>query len=456
MMFDTRILTLGIAALIGVFGIGMLIRGLRSVNRNVRSCPKCWYLLGGTTELRCPECGHLARSEHVVMRANRRRGSILLGLFFLIGSIYVVQQADRVRQVINLVPDRVLVMLLPYTSSDSLNNGIHEEVRTRARRGVLTGDAGAALLERIIAGDDSSEPGTLTWDMKYGQLARSLRAGLDEDDPLLKRFDAITPVVMVTAPAKWPPDVPLVVIMEVDRFDSAEQGTAVRITEDSHGEQTFTHNRRNRSRFPLAITMGKPGGKQRISISIDPPSGDADPHEQVLEVEVEPAPELMSALEARDEAAMRDLFTRSVFGFGVSFYEDGEPPWSLRFSPRSTMGGYFSEVLIGLEVDLLHRGTLLRRSLIWWHGDRGRAAWETVFEDRALLEGVAEDLEGWTLRITGRKEIALRALIGTEMPASSWFSGSFEIPFRIQLVPSTVLPREWERDVDDAHGEPPC
>lgn len=459
MNFDPRIIAISIAAIIGAVGAVMLARGLRALNKGVRSCPRCHHLLSGTKGLRCPECGHLARNEHALLRANRRRFPALVGLLLLIGSIFLVQRLDQAQQMFALVPDRFLVMLLPYASATMNDDGIHAELHDRARSGVLDTGGRERLLERIISGDGSATPGTEEWELKYAPLAFALRSGLYADDPLHERFAEITPLVKMNAPDEWPPGTPAVILIDVIRFDSNEEGARVWIKGLPGGPRLFMHHRLNRSGFPLALTLEEPGElgiDQSLTLTIDTSAEGTLSHERTIDVDVDPAPLMLSGLEPRDSPMMRRVLEQSVFRFGVALYEQGDPPWSLRFSPRSTRGSAFSGVLIGLEIELLREGVPARRSFIWWHGSVGNAAWETVFEDQALLENASRDEANWTLRISGRKEIALRALIANPPAADSWWSGTFEIPVETRETPGSIPPREWEPAREHAHDEPTC
>ena len=85
----------------------------------------------------------------------------------------------------------------------------------------------------------------------------------------------------------------------------------------------------------------------------------------------------------------------------------------------------------------------------------GASGWETIFENEALLERAVE-LEGsWQLSLTGRPEIAARALIGRENPRTSYWGGSCSKPIRIMSRRGGMLPREWESMTGDASKPTP-
>lgn len=74
-----------IGAVVGVAGLALLVwawRGDRAKGR--RRCPKCWYDLGSTEGLRCPECGRVARSERDLARPRRQRKLAVVGLIVML------------------------------------------------------------------------------------------------------------------------------------------------------------------------------------------------------------------------------------------------------------------------------------------------------------------------------------------------------------------------------------
>jgi hypothetical protein len=61
-----------------------------------RRCPKCWYDMGATGSLRCPECGREAKSERALHRTKRRWWIALIGLIG-VPAAYAMWSAPRVR-----------------------------------------------------------------------------------------------------------------------------------------------------------------------------------------------------------------------------------------------------------------------------------------------------------------------------------------------------------------------
>ena len=457
MDFELRTIAYGVSAVVGVLGLYLFLRGIRGRNRGVRSCPGCHHLLADSNELRCPECGRLARSERQALRTNRNRLSALLGMLLVVGSIFVLQQLSLGRaNLLRGLPDSVLVIILPYvgdgtSSATSLGGGIHSELIKRLRDSSFEPEAGRSLLDRVIKGDASHEPGTAAWRTKYGALTYALPRSFETDDPLLERFSEITPVVELQTPRIWPAGLDLVVQLTMNRFDLGEEPVEVAIDFPDGRTARFMHQKENRSRFPLAINLGDIAGRSETSeipVRIITHNADGASMEHVVGIEIDTGQRLIEPLEARDSVEMQTVLLEQVFSHPISMALEGSPPWSMRFQPRATrQAEAFEDVLVGLEVDLLHEGSLARRSWIWWSD--GASGWETIFENKRLLEQAVE-LEGsWQLSLTGRPEIAARALIGRDNSRTSYWGGSCSKPIRIMSRRGGMLPREWESMTDD-------
>ncbi len=463
MDFEPRTIAYGVSAVVGVIGVYLFLRGVRGRNRGVRSCPGCHHLLSESNELRCPECGRLARSERQALRTNRNRLSALCGVLLIMGSIFALQQLSLGRvKLLRGVPDSILVIMLPYagdenSSASSMGSGIKRELINRLRDFSLEPDSRESLLDRVLKGDATHEPGTTAWRSRYGAFAYALPRTLDPDDPLLERFDEITPVVQLQTPRIWPEGLPLVAQLTMNRFDLGEEPVEVTIDFPDGRTARFKHQRENRSRFPLAITLGDIAGTsqtRQIPVRVVTRNADGEPKEHAIGIEITTDQQLIQPLEPRDSVEMQTVLLEQVFSHPITMASEGSPPWSMRFQPRATQREEaFDDVLVGLEVDLLHEGTLARRSWIWW--SNGESGWETIFENKRLLEQ-ADELEGsWQLALSGRPEIAARALIGRRNPSRSYWSGSCSKPIRIMSRRGGMLPREWESIADDASLPPP-
>lgn len=446
MLTSLPTLFLGIAIVLGFLGMLFMAKGVRVRNRGVRSCPRCWHLMNKISGLRCPECGHDASSERALLKMNRARGRLLFGLLLVTAAIFLGQNTRTMSAIWWWVPDRVIVMLAPHDAS-KLNDGPRYELYNRIRSNVLSRPAIEAVMQSAIDGTPSARPGTREWSSVYSQLIPRLLFNLDEDDPLRDRLRELEPIVLLEVPATWPPEDPAIVLLTMDRFPGGLDEVELVLHDVPDGPRTYVHHAENRSRFPLVLTLEPPGSTgidRSIRCTINSRSEGFEPLERNLLVVIAPAPGLNEALQPRDSEEMTERIYRGVFQYPIVLHETGNPPWSLRFSTGGANTTAFSDVVLGLQVDLRRNGLLVRQSLIWWHGGVMDAGWETIFEDRETLR-MANDEDGeWTLRVTGRRDVALRALTGAPRARAYW-SGSFERPIEIVLRPGWIAPREWEQ-----------
>lgn len=113
---------LSIAAVAALLGLALLIRALfldRAKGR--KRCPKCWYDMSdhaARNELRCPECGSVAKSHKRLTKTRRHRKiAVLALLLLLIGLSGVhwlrVREDVKDRGWIAALPTIVLLMITP-------------------------------------------------------------------------------------------------------------------------------------------------------------------------------------------------------------------------------------------------------------------------------------------------------------------------------------------------------
>ena len=154
---------------------------------------------------------------------------------------------------------------------------------------------------------------------------------------------------------------------------------------------------------------------------------------------------LVAASDAVLEAAVRDAFDHPV-----SVWTDEYRPAGIRFNMRPFAGAPFASLLVGVTVELCEDGAVRRRSRLWWPGGtQQRAGWEVESEDldalRRLRARTAEPaslqrhpdggqlVPGWTLRVTGDRATALRAMDPAPGDAAitRFWAGKIEFPLRV-------------------------
>ena len=446
---DAKIIILVMTIIVGAIGLGLMLTGIRGRNKGIRSCPHCRHLLTTENDLRCPECGRHAGSERRALRANRRLVNILWGILLIGGAIFCIQQLglDQVN-IYRRLPDRVLTMMLPYSSGQG-RVGPQRELSERLTRGRLDDATRAALFERLTRGDGQALPGTPQWRRKYGMLIQSLRKSVAGDDPLSQRFNELKPVVDMELPRFWPEDLPLFGMLRMTRFDRGSDPAEVRIEGLEKNALTFIHHQANRSPNPLGLPLPE-DRPASIPVRIMTTDEDGDRRFHEVDVDLQARSPRAITLEPRSTSEMETALRTGVFAYPVSYHPTGKPPWSLRFQPRATRrAGAFQDTLVGVEVDLLLEDKIARRSWIWWTPREADAAWETIHEHPELLEAMRTRPDGWSLRITGRREIAARALVGSHHPHRHYWEGTFTMPIETAVRSGVIQPREWERALEE-------
>jgi len=91
----------------------------RDRSRGRRRCPKCWYDLRGTPEMRCSECGYKAKREQQLFATRRRWRLALLGVLVMLGGTGA-GLSPKVRRDgwLSLVPTDVLIRFVPPAYED--------------------------------------------------------------------------------------------------------------------------------------------------------------------------------------------------------------------------------------------------------------------------------------------------------------------------------------------------
>lgn len=79
-----------VAITLASLGVPLLIWALWGDRaRGRRRCPRCWYDMGGTPGLKCPECGRAASSEPALFRTRRRRRTAVFGALLCVLAVSV-------------------------------------------------------------------------------------------------------------------------------------------------------------------------------------------------------------------------------------------------------------------------------------------------------------------------------------------------------------------------------
>lgn len=116
-MAETLFTIAGWALLIG--GVFVAWRfGWRDAEKGTRRCPKCWYDLGATAGLQCPECGNAVAKESKLLRSRRKWRWIATGCVLLLASYPVFKwPLYQAHGAIGFVPRLATLAFLPEVST---------------------------------------------------------------------------------------------------------------------------------------------------------------------------------------------------------------------------------------------------------------------------------------------------------------------------------------------------
>jgi len=115
--------------------------GWRDPHKKARHCPNCWYDMGATAGLKCPECGHEAKKESKLFRAHRKWRWMIAGLALVVASYPLFKWPSfQEHGPIAFVPRIAALALLPEIAS---------VLRERAPRGTPYGTTLAGRLSQI-------------------------------------------------------------------------------------------------------------------------------------------------------------------------------------------------------------------------------------------------------------------------------------------------------------------
>jgi hypothetical protein len=136
------------SALVAAGSLVWLGAELRGSGAGRRACARCRYEMSGTTDLQCPECGHIHASDAALTRAHRSRrriaaagAGIVLGLAGAASPVYLSPNPW------GLVPTRVLLWLWPMSvGSRGPLDGAAPELTSRP----LTPAQAEALVDHIL------------------------------------------------------------------------------------------------------------------------------------------------------------------------------------------------------------------------------------------------------------------------------------------------------------------
>lgn len=437
--------------------------------RGRRRCPRCWQDLTHTPGMTCNECGFTA-GRQADFDHTRRRWAVAAGAVAtcvaLAGWVYWIT-ADR--HWTSYAPTGVLLTALPFTQDPSGN--VSRELGGRASRGQLDSDQWARLLRRCVRGDLWTRPVDEDWQEKYGNFILAGRARIDDDDelewsePVRLELLELPPAIELRTRSVWPIESEPHFLFQMRDWWPVGPDCRISVTPRLEGAEPEIFFRSGR-RLPWS------------SLSFAVPGIDPGVEEVVFDVRVDrridaSEPSEASALAANDDARWRTMSEESIsvpvrfvepaqavlepdssldltqavvatFNWGVVKYAQGGPgPVRFYFNRSPTNRTDFEGAGIGVRIELMKGDLIARRLDMWWlagsMANQNPVASAVVVEDPALLDQV-DDGPGWTVRITGDPELAMRA-----GDATRYWSGQFHLPLSLRVRDQEAPELRWWR-----------
>ncbi|MDA0803461.1 MAG: hypothetical protein O2819_06865 [Planctomycetota bacterium] len=146
----------------------------------------------------------------------------------------------------------------------------------------------------------------------------------------------------------------------------------------------------------------------------------------------------------RDSEELRQA-VREALGPELWCWEDGTR-FGFRFNPRRTSSADDAATRIGLRIEVREGIAVRRLSRIWWDGSG--SDFEIPVEDLLSLARARASTDAWSLRITGDRDMALRATHPADPPPTgdvSWWDGEIVVPLALSPIAGPAPPRRWER-----------
>ncbi len=413
-MYVLNLMLAIVALLCPIIGLAALGWGLLwDPSRGRRRCPRCWYDCSGLSGLKCPECGHVARSERSLFRTRpswllTRAGLVLLAMGPYLG--FVLPRDPAGEGWLRWLPSTVFVFVVPVDGVSKSTPGPNAML-----------DAWAYRHYRVWG-----------W-QRWIVSAREVWAMTDED---------IAAIVLTHA--KWPAGGPVVVTLDggVSRPISGERMIQTKsidghnvflmrhvfapLPPNIHGFYSSNPDKGSREDEISGLPVGLHTLRFETTIS-----GDGLPTRTVkhaITIDVVPAEtQLLAPVETAaltklvESAVSAGISDRPTDGPGIFFHLDSEVIWSAGPPPA-----------IGVRFDVMDGNRLVLRSgCVLDLPRRGRS--ELVDEFCRLAQDeygeVRKDvLDRLTVRIRSDQALAM-----SHFHATTYWKGEFVLPLRTLL-----------------------
>lgn len=163
------------AWILTIVGIAVLAMALfRDRPRGRRRCPKCWYDLSasGDDNLRCSECGYLARQQKKLRKTRRHWRWAVFGVIVLLGAV-ASSATPKIKRdgAWHLAPNTALILMAPDANDALAATPMKDEALRRL------------LHDRLHLKHDPHFAHTVLWDWQWSLLFRRAASYLEASSP---------------------------------------------------------------------------------------------------------------------------------------------------------------------------------------------------------------------------------------------------------------------------------
>lgn len=446
-------------------------------------CLKCDHPFIESQSLTCVECGWTARRPSDLTRPRRHWIQATLGIAALLAGAILVRLRTTGQHPIELVPDPIMVRLLPLGTGLG-GDAIHDEIARRLAGGEFSPGSLDTLVRSLLAGDRNSPPVGDAWQVRYGPLLdRWRRTSASPANPLTAELLRLPADATLEVPTAWPSASPIPARLSLQDWWPPGTETVVDLRWASRPDAPPLHSvgyrndasivRRHQLTLPpaeawpdppvLSLSFRDPRVVRLGGTEIDRGPTAAGTASMATSTLTPPIGLPEARIQAWPGDASSTKTIEAVFRPGMQRWRDAVVrPYAMRFDPSPLAEPRYDDVLFGMVVEVLETPStsdpiVHRRTDIWAVGGTSatigrRIAWDISEEDTDALAGAFDPETGstWSLRITGREDIARRALgLLADRPADStalrWWSGSITLPLRTTTRDGDPFRRMWFR-----------
>jgi hypothetical protein len=442
---------------VGVILLAIGLWALYAGRPRGKVCPRCQFNLSGSDELACPNCGFASRRKRV-FRAKARHPWLAVTCFVVLNAgvvLLVWRQFEP--SWIAMVPDRVLIMLLPWSSDD--RGPVQLELFARLSGDKFSESEVRMLIDRSVRGDRHGEPFDPSWRERYGEVLHRLRYTQYAKRDMLDGMYAAPLSLQLLSRDHWPDDTAICVQLRIE--DWWPLGTEVRIRATSSVAEvepiTFirTGSYAPANRFAMFFPSFAEGDHtiafdlslERRRVDRDEAWQDAGSRQMSVSFTVKGS---MDDVLPPVQRAELDETMEALFSIGIARWESGASPVRVYFEPEKTFRPEFQDVAIGASVRVMYDGTLVRRMNLWWLGgpqhkapEEWNLGWEVPWEDLEMLTHAPGDDGKWTVQVVALQDVALR-VVG----ATRYWDGAISVSTEVFERAGEAPPVPW-RVVDD-------